>query len=102
MVDDMKYTNKSKQQLIEKLSIWIEQKRIIIPKHPQLIQELEIFGYQMTETGTMTYGAPRGSHDDCVNSLMLAVFSLQVEASGETILQKEIKKGMLQRKRSFV
>ena len=102
MVDDMKYTNKSKQQLIEKLSIWIEQKRITIPKHDILINELEIFGYQITDNGTMTYGAPRGSHDDCVNSLMLAVFSLQVEASGETVLQKEMRKGAMSKKRSFI
>lgn len=75
-VDDYKYTNKSKTQLIEKLSIFIEQKRIFYPDIPELLDELESFGYYMTPSGNTTYRAPEGLHDDCVNSLALAVWPL--------------------------
>jgi len=75
-VDDYKYTNKSKTQLIEKLSIFIEQKRIFYPPIPELLDELESFGYHLTPSGNYKYGAPEGMHDDCVNSLALAVWPL--------------------------
>jgi|TARA_Y100000296_G_C5177296_1_gene260854 phage terminase large subunit-like protein len=75
-VDDFKYTNKSKTQLIEKLSIFIEQKRFNIPPIEVLIDELEAFGYKRTDSGNIRYSAPEGLHDDCVNSLALAVWQL--------------------------
>lgn len=75
-VDDFRYTNKSKQQLIDKLSIFIEQKRIRYPDIPVLIDELESFGYILTDSGKVRYSAPEGLYDDCVNSLALAVWPL--------------------------
>jgi len=80
LVDDFRYTNKSKQQLIEKLSVFIEQKSIIIPPQEELIDELESFGYYITDAGNVKYQAPEGLHDDCVNSLALAVWGLQGRA----------------------
>ena len=76
LVDDFKFSNKSKKQLIEKLRIFIEQKLLTIPPNPQLLDELKAFGYQLTEHGNVIYSAPQGLHDDCVISLALAVCGL--------------------------
>jgi hypothetical protein len=75
-VDDFKYTNSKKEQLLEKLSLSIEQKRISYPDIPVLLDELESFGYERTEGGRYKYSAPEGMYDDCVNSLALAVWTL--------------------------
>jgi len=82
-IDDFKYTNKSKRQLIDKLSIFIEQKRITIPRVETLIGELEAFGYKRTDSGNIQYSAPEGMYDDCVNSLALAVWNLNENPVGE-------------------
>jgi len=73
-VDDFKFSNKSKKELVEKLSIMIEQGKIRIPNNRVLIDELESFGYRLTESGNVIYSAPEGQHDDCVYSLGLAVW----------------------------
>ena len=75
-VEDFKFTGKSKPELVEKLSIFIEQKHIIIPNNQILIDELESFGYQLTDAGNIKYSAPQGLHDDAVMSLALAIWEL--------------------------
>lgn len=86
MVEDYKYTGtKAKANLIDKLSIFIQQKRIRIPAHSELIDELESFGYTITDSGTIKYSAPNGYHDDCVNSLALCIWPLAGEAFAETV-----------------
>jgi hypothetical protein len=75
-IEDFKFSNKSKQELVSKLSLFIEQKGIEIPKEEVLIDELEAFAYSTTEHGNITYSAPNGLHDDCVYSLALAVWAL--------------------------
>jgi len=82
MVDDYRFTGKSKEQLIDKLRIFIEQKAIIIPPDEGLLDELESFGYQLINPKTgeplknIKYSAPQGLHDDYVDSLALAVWGL--------------------------
>lgn len=76
LVDDFKYNNTSKRRMIEKLQLHIEQKAITIPPYPPLLDELESFGIDITESGKTVYSAPQGLHDDCVNSLGLAVWGL--------------------------
>lgn len=77
LVEDFTFSKKSKPELIEKLSIYIEQRKIAIPDIETLIDELGAFGYEMTPAGNITYGAPTGLHDDCVISLALAVWPLR-------------------------
>lgn len=104
MVDDFKFSNQSKKELIEKLSIFIEQKHVWIPPRMELLDELESFGYEMTEKGNITYSAPTGLHDDCVISLALAVWGLfPGQPMHKTKLDLEIKKGRLPKKqKSFI
>jgi len=75
-IEDFKIEGKSKTQLIDKLSIFIEQKAIIIPPIEALINELKVFSCEMTRAGNIIYTAPQGYHDDCVFALALAVWGL--------------------------
>ena len=74
-----KFTNESKQELIEQLTVAIEQGLIGIPRCPQtefLIDEVKAFGYEMLPSGKVRYEAPSGLHDDGVIALGLAVRGL--------------------------
>lgn len=75
-IQGYKLTNVSKKNLIDKLSIYIEQARIKFPNHPDLVHELEMYTYKRSDSGNMIYNAPEGSHDDMVVSLAMAVWSL--------------------------
>jgi len=93
-IDDYKYTNKSKRQLIDKLSIFIEQKRITIPHIDTLVDEIEAFGYKRTDSGNIQYSAPEGLYDDSVNSLALCVWNLNenpVKGGGEPMIFRHTK-----------
>lgn len=71
LVEGYKFSQSSKQQLMEGLAAAIQQRRITIPEGP-LVAELEAFGYEYTKTG-VRYSAPEGLHDDGVCALALAV-----------------------------
>lgn len=75
-IEEFYFTNTSKKQLIEKLSIFIEQQAISIPDEEVLLDELESFGYTITDAGNIKYEAPIGQHDDTVCSLALAIWTL--------------------------
>ena len=75
-VEGMNFTNAKKQQLIDNLSLQIEQEEVSFPEIKELINELSVYKYEMTRAGNVTYAAPSGYHDDCVISLALAVWEL--------------------------
>ncbi len=81
----------SKERLVEKLSSLIEDKSIFIPPEDVLIDELETFGYDITDAGNIRYAAPPGFFDDCVDSLALACWLLKGKIRQE---QFEISKAM--------
>lgn len=86
-VEGYKFTNASKKDLVENLSMMIENKQITIPNIPVLINELRLFGYKMTPSGLIQYGAPDGYHDDCVIALALAAWQLKTAPNpGITVL----------------
>jgi hypothetical protein len=70
MVEGLKFTQNSKQQLMVGLQNAIHQKAISYPSGI-IVDELEIFEYQFTANG-VKYSAPSGFHDDCVMALALA------------------------------
>jgi len=71
-VTGYKFTSASKQQLVEALSLALEQRRVMLPEEPVLLNELEVFEYTTSRTGNTSYSAPEGLHDDCVMALGLA------------------------------
>jgi len=81
IVDGYYLSSTSKQQLIEHLSVGLEQEIVTFPQIDVLIHELQIYEYEMTRAGNIRYNAPAGFHDDCVIALGLAYWkSKQTEA----------------------
>lgn len=79
-VEEFRTAGHNKMQLIDKLSLFIQEKAIKIPPHEQLIKELKWFQAVVPEashTNYVKYCAPRGKSDDHVMSLALAVWDLQ-------------------------
>ncbi len=68
-------TNQSKNQGIRNLIYKIQNGELELPDEklfPHLKQELQAYSYKISASGTMTFNAPSGYHDDCVMSLMFA------------------------------
>ena len=72
-------TNQNKIELINKLQVAFEQKKIRILDDDALIAELSIFEAKMNAKGTVQYGAPVGGNDDRVLSLLFALYSKEVK-----------------------
>jgi hypothetical protein len=71
------FTVKSKNALINNLSLMLEREELELPTPalcPELTDELEAFEYSVTEQGHVKTGAVAGTHDDCVISLALAAW----------------------------
>lgn len=66
------FTAASKQQLMERLAVALQQGRLRLPDGV-LRQELEAFEYEVTRSH-VRYRAPAGCHDDAVCALALAVY----------------------------
>lgn len=75
-VDPIKISAPVKKEMIEKLSIYIEQKHIRILNMEDTLLEFDNFSYALGPTGRVQYGAPSGFHDDIVISIALAVYRL--------------------------
>ena len=70
-LDSFKYTQATKSMIIQNLSVAIDNKAISFYPFEDLVSELEVFEYSMTKMGNVSYNAPDGHHDDCVNSLAM-------------------------------
>ena len=66
-----KFTNESKNALIQRLILSFDTKELILPNINTLRLELESFSFEITRTGKISYNAPAGLHDDCVISIAL-------------------------------
>jgi hypothetical protein len=75
-VEPIKFTEQSKKELVEKLSIWLELGKIKILPIEETIQEFENFSYEIGPTGKIRYNAREGFHDDIVFAHALAVGGL--------------------------
>ncbi len=76
-VTPFKFTNTSKQELIEKLSTYIELKRIELLPLEETRREFSEFGYEFSDkTNRVFYGAPSGFHDDIVIAHALAIWDM--------------------------
>lgn len=65
-------TNASKQAAVDNLALAFERGSISILNDPVLIAELQSYEMERTPSGMLRYSAPKGMHDDCVMSLMIA------------------------------
>lgn len=65
-------SNKSKNEIINKLLSQFSNKTIILPEDEILKAELEVFEMKISSTGTIRFAAAEGFHDDIVMSLAIA------------------------------
>jgi len=84
-VEDFTFSGKSKEELFFKGRIYIENGYINIPteqEYPELWDELLNFEYKYINDKTgeplknVQYGPPKSYHDDCVDSLALAIWGM--------------------------
>jgi len=69
-IEGFKFTQTSKQQLMEGLCLSVQRREVGVLDGP-MRAEMESFEYEPTRTG-VRYAAPEGLHDDCVVALALA------------------------------
>jgi hypothetical protein len=75
-VESFKITEQSKKDLVEKLSIYIEQHRITMLPITETGFEFDNFSYTIGPTGKIRYEALQGFHDDIVMAHALAIHGL--------------------------
>lgn len=71
------FTSNSKNDIVNRLIVACEYGNLKMPNLVTVRNELEIFEFQMTKTGKISYNAPDGKHDDCVMSIAMANFFLE-------------------------
>jgi len=69
------FTVKTKEELLSCLKIAMEQKRLSIPYHLRLCQQINEQKCAYTKSGHLQFSHPEGSHDDMLWSLALAVWA---------------------------
>lgn len=72
-------TNQNKIELINKLQVAFEQKKIQILNDERQLAELGMYEAKLKENGTVTYNAPSGANDDMVMGLMFALKSKEMK-----------------------
>ena len=77
------FTNDSKSQIIDALTVLLEQGKIKIPvQFEEYHKEMKAFEYQVSKTGLRVFSAPEGLHDDHVMRLALAIRAVQYDNIG--------------------
>ena len=71
-VQGYQFTNTSKANVVEELSLAFEQGALTILDDPILVGELLAYEMERLPGGLIRYGAPAGMHDDTVMALALA------------------------------
>jgi len=69
-----KISQQTKKDIVEKLSIWIEQRKFKMLPDDEALLEYENFTYDIGPLGQLRYGARQGFHDDIVMADALAVW----------------------------
>lgn len=78
-VEPIKFSNESKNNIINNLILLFERKQINIVNNPELINELKNFEIKLNSQGKMRFQGAPGHHDDYVISLALLFWGLKEE-----------------------
>jgi hypothetical protein len=79
------FSQKSKQEMVSRTSIAIENGWHKAPRIEQIEHEFGSYELTVTKSGLFSYSAPDGEHDDVVSAAMLAISgAFQLAASDET------------------
>jgi hypothetical protein len=66
------FTNAWKADAVAQLITGIEQKMVFFPRLPSFNEEFEAYEVETKPSGSMTYAATPGRHDDIISSLLLS------------------------------
>jgi hypothetical protein len=72
-LEPVKFSAQRKRDLIENLIAAVEGEELTAPEIDILRTEMEVFEYDISRAGNLSYDAPEGFHDDTVDALALAV-----------------------------
>ena len=82
------WTNaRRKQAGFSKLKTEMQNGTLIIPRHPELMQELRCLQYEMTDSGSVRIAASSGQHDDYPLALLSAVTATRARPNPESTLE---------------
>jgi hypothetical protein len=108
-VEDFTFSGKTKEELVGREIIFIDEGYIKVPNITALVDELKAFEYKFVneKTGELLrntrYGAPVGLHDDCVMSFGLAIWGLNLDRPTVVdIMAKELLKGRRPAKSNYI
>lgn len=96
--EGFRFTEQSRSNLLNNLSILLEQDKIKIPNDEGLVNELEAFTYQLTERGRLKVGVPEGMHDDRVMSLALSVWGVSEPVKPDTDSLNRVQQNRMENK----
>jgi hypothetical protein len=71
----LKFTTKTKEELLSSLKIAMEQNRLAIPYHRQLCEQINEQQYSYSKSGHLQFSHPENSHDDMLWALALSVYA---------------------------
>jgi hypothetical protein len=77
-INPYKFTETSRRQLLDNLSLNLAQDRLKLPKDEGLLDELENFQFVLGDSGKIKVEVPEGLTDDRVMSLALAVWDARI------------------------
>lgn len=80
-VEPFDITNESKREIVDLLTLAMQNETVKIPLDEVMIDELESFEMNLTKLGKPQYSAPPGLHDDIVMSLCLGHWALSYKPS---------------------
>ena len=72
-IEGVVFNAQTKRELIDNLAVRLAHREVTYPRIEPLVQELQFYEYEITESGHVRTQARRGHHDDCVCALALAL-----------------------------
>ncbi len=72
-VEGVVFSTQTKRELIDILALRLAHREVAFPRIEPLVQELQFYEYEITDSGHIRTQARRGHHDDCVCALALAL-----------------------------
>jgi len=75
-VQPFTFTSASREPLLQNLAIKIQNREILLPNNPILLDEMRSMQYVLGKNGKIKIQVPEGIHDDCIMSAALSVWDL--------------------------
>lgn len=72
-IEGVVFNVQTKRELIDNLAVRLAHREIVYPRIEPLVEELQFYEYEVTNSGHVRTQARRGQHDDCVCALALAL-----------------------------